>query len=312
MNKILVSSLSKIALETTLRADFGYMDMDNRLSTNTYYTFDDLFYIVEDNKVEDFSTLDTFGYAEIGNTNSYNQVSPNYLNWDDQNEINEPLFKKIKKGDIIAVQQGDILISKVRPYLKKFIYITEEYSKLYFTSAFIHIRPKKPNILLYYALKSCFLLNLMAISRQGKGYPTISAKDLKYLKFQKTYVDRLFKNSSVITPKILTIESKINCLFSSLQPIDAIVNDVFLKYIKIPFEQIESDYQQVYYVNSCELDSYDIRTSFRFNNPKYQYLSDAIFQYHTFADFIDDEKTTLGRQMSPDFIECLVLKKVDS
>ena len=51
MNKILVSSLSKIALETTLRADFGYMDMDNRLSTNTYYTFDDLFYIVEDNKV---------------------------------------------------------------------------------------------------------------------------------------------------------------------------------------------------------------------------------------------------------------------
>lgn len=77
MNKILVSSLSKIALETTLRADFGYMDMDNRLSTNTYYTFDDLFYIVEDNKVEDFSTLDTFGYAEIGNTNSYNQVSPN-------------------------------------------------------------------------------------------------------------------------------------------------------------------------------------------------------------------------------------------
>lgn len=132
MDKILVSSLSKIALETSFRADFGYIDMDNKLSSNTYYTFDDLFYIVEDDKVEDFSTLDTFGYAEIGNTNSCNQVFPNILNWDDQNELNEPLFKKIKKGDIITVQQGDILISKVRPYLKKFIFITEEYSKLYF------------------------------------------------------------------------------------------------------------------------------------------------------------------------------------
>lgn len=143
----------------------------------------------------------------------------------------------------------------------------------------------------------------MAISRQGKGYPTISAKDLKYIKFQKNYVDSLYKKSSVITPKILAIEDKINCLLSSLQSIDTIVNEVFLKYIKISFEQIESDYQQVYYVNSCELDSYDIRTSFRFNNPKYRYLYDAIFQYHTFADFIEAEKTTLGRQMSPDFIE---------
>lgn len=303
MNKILYSNLSDIAKESTLRVDFGFVEMDQRLTTDKYYTFDDLFSIVVDNNVIDIESLESFFYAEIGNTNCYNQVFPHMLNWDEQNELNEPLFKKINKGDIIKVEPGDILISKVRPYLKKFIFITEELSNVHFTSAFIHIRPKSNNKLLYYALKSIFLLNLMAIARQGKGYPTISAKDLKSLKFKKEHIDKLYEFSDMLTNKFIEIETKITHLYDSLKPITEIVNTVFLKYIGISRKDIDSAYKKTYSLSMQELDSYDIRTSVRYNNPKYSYLNNCIFQEHSFSDFIDSEKTSLGRQMSPDFIE---------
>lgn len=48
--------------------------------------------------------------------------------------------------------------------------------------------------------------------------------------------------------------------------------------------------------------SSDIRSSVRYNNPKYTFLCDSILTEHTFADVLDSSKTTLGRQMSPDYI----------
>lgn len=303
MNKILYSNLLDIASEFTLRVDFGFVEMNQRLTTDEYYTFDDLFSIVDDEDVVDIVSLESFFYAEIGNTNCYNQVFPYMLSWDEQNEFNEPIFKKISKGDIINVEPGDILISKVRPYLKKFIFITEELSNVYFTSAFIHIRPRSNNKILYYALKSIFLLNLMAIARQGKGYPTISAKDLKSLKFKKEHIDKLSESSNALTNKLVAVETKITNLYDSLKSINEIVNTVFLKYIGISRKDIKSGYKKTYNLSVQELDSYDIRTSVRYNNPKYHYLNNCIFQEQSFSDFIDSEKTSLGRQMSPDFIE---------
>lgn len=303
MNKILYSNLSDIANEPTLRVDFGFVEMDQRLTTDEYYTFDDLFFIVADDNVVDIESIESFFYAEIGNTNCYNQVFPHKLNWDEQNEFNDPLFKKISKGDIIKVEPGDILISKVRPYLKKFIFITEELSNVYFTSAFIHIRPRSNNKILYYALKSIFLLNLMAIARQGKGYPTISAKDLKSLKFKKEHIDKLSEFSNLLIDKFVGVEAKIKQLYDSIKSINEIVNTVFIKYIGISRKDIESAYKKTYNISMQELDSYDLRTSVRYNNPKYCYLNNCIFQQYSFSDFIDSEKTSLGRQMSPDFIE---------
>ena len=302
MNQFLLSNLSDISKESTFRIDFRFIEMDKRLTTETYYSFDDLFELVEDDKVNDLSTLGSFYYAEIGNTTAYNQVFPNMLNWNDQNELNAPLFKKIINGDIIRVEKGDILISKVRPYLKKIIYITDEYSAFHFTSAFLHVRPKKHNKIVYYALKSIFILNLMAVTRQGKGYPTISARDLKHLKFKKEHIDNLFEHAPCIENKLAIIEHEIESLTSSMRTVPDITNDVFLKYVCIPHNRIKSDYKRSYYVDLFDINSLDLRSSFRFNNPKYQYLSETNFN-HIFSDFIDSENSSLGRQMSPIFVE---------
>ena len=72
-----------------------------------------------------------------------------------RDELNEPLFKKIEKGDIIKPQLNDILISKIRPYLNKTVLINDD--SLYYTKAFIQIRPKVNSKLLYYCLRSVFL-----------------------------------------------------------------------------------------------------------------------------------------------------------
>lgn len=303
MKPIILSNLSDIAKESTFRTDFGFIDMDKKLTADAYYSFDDLFIIIQDNKVEDIANFESFKYAEIGNTNSFNQVFPNELSWDNQDELNEPLFKKIKKGDIIKVKAGDILISKVRPYLKKFIFIDDENSDIFFTSAFIHIRPKSNNKILYYALKSIFLLNLMSISRQGKGYPTISTRDLKYLKFKKSHIDNLFASSTKLNKLLEDEENKIRNLYSTLKTIPEIVNKTFFEFIGISIKEIQDCYRKIYNVKIDELNSYDIRSSVRFNNPKYIVFNNAIFTDHIFEEFVDGVQTSLGRQMSPDFIE---------
>ena len=127
-------------------------------------------------------------YAEISNVNEFGEVSPIRINIKNSEEktVDElRLLKKIKQGDIIKPQKGCILLSSVRPYLKKFVLIDENTSEIYFTNAFIAIKPKKINsLLLYYLLRSLLLENLVRVSREGKGYPTIKKRisDMSILK----------------------------------------------------------------------------------------------------------------------------------
>ena len=53
-------------------------------------------------------------------------------------------YKKIEKGDIIFPNKNSILISKIRPYLRKNVLITEN-NNFFYTKAFIQIRPKLLN-----------------------------------------------------------------------------------------------------------------------------------------------------------------------
>lgn len=189
--------LSDFASEPSLRNDVDYFNYLKNMPKE-YYSFSELFELIKPSSV-DISTLDNdFLYSEIGDVSKTGDVTPNLLNFNNRNLLNESLFKKIEKGDIKSVVLGDILISKVRPNLKKYVFIDEELRNQYFTTAFITIRPKKNGAILYYSLRTLFFDNLMAISRQGKGYPTLNENDLVLMKFDKKIIDNLFSKVTEI------------------------------------------------------------------------------------------------------------------
>lgn len=161
--------------DSSLRFDVDYI-FENITRVDKYYRWNELFEFVSYQKIN-LEELDDFQYAEIGNVNNNGSVLPITLSFSNRNEVNENYFKKIEKGDIIKPENGDILISSVRPYLNKNILI--ENDNIYFTSAFIHIRPKIDSEILYYLLRTTLFKQLNAVSRQGKGYPTLKEDDIK-------------------------------------------------------------------------------------------------------------------------------------
>lgn len=220
----------ELSKENTIRCDFNFISFQNNYSTVEYYSFNDLFDIVVNDKV-DFKTLfeKDFYYVEISNVSKESDVFPIKLNFYDRTYELENYYKKIEKGDIINVSKNDILISKVRPNLKKYILIDEIYDRYYYTSAFIHIKPKILNKIFFYLFKTSFYKNLISISRQGKGYPTLKEDDFHYLKFPKKDIDILVNNESYILSLIEPIENKIKSLKETIIPEQEIINEVFAR-----------------------------------------------------------------------------------
>jgi len=136
--KIIKKKLSDFRFEESLRYDYKYIT-SSLTNIQDFYKYCDLFHFVPNEKIN-INKLDKFKYAEIGNVNKLGEVEPVELSFDEREEENESLYKKIEKGDILNPKNGDILISKIRPYLNKNVLITS--NDIYFTKAFIHIRPK--------------------------------------------------------------------------------------------------------------------------------------------------------------------------
>lgn len=302
MNNFCVSKLSFIAREQSLRCDSGFITYEIEQSLHDTYCFDDLFRLVTDSKVKNAEQIDELDYVEIGMSNSENDIFPVHINWEEITPDKDSYVTKIRKGDIIKVQVGDILISKVRPYLNKILYITDEYSSCYFTSAFIHIRPLRFNKILYYALKSYFLSDLISVARQGKGYPTISEKDLSYLRFNKKFIDNLFLNSTILLSQIENIEGEIKRIKYQLTPDINIINEVFLSKFPIDFSTFNN-------IKSCKsynanlsqcANNLDLRFSAKFHRPSGRFLTQEIRKYTSYRlkDFCS-EPIVLGASVSP-------------
>lgn len=227
--KTLFTNIQSLSKEKSLRCDVDFVEFQNHFTLSKYYSFKDLFEIVKDNKVNLENLDDDFYYVEIGNVTKNGVVEPVKLNFNNREIEDENYYKKIEKGDIIQVQVGDILISKVRPNLKKFVFIDEDNKNYYYTSAFIHLRPKKLNKILYYSLRSIFYNNLIAISRQGKGYPTIKEDDMLCLKFDKNIIDTLINKKADIDKDINFIEEEIKQLQNKIENPQKIINKIFAK-----------------------------------------------------------------------------------
>lgn len=296
---------NQIRKENSFRFDVDFLSFNSKKTLENSIPFSDLFTIVGKERV-DIQELDTFKYAEITDVEKTGDVNPNYLDVNHRDESNESYFKKIEKGDIILPAANDILISSVRPNLKKFVLVRED-ENIYYTKAFIHLRPKRFPIILYYTLREIFFENLIVVSRQGKGYPTIKAEDLKYIKFEKGIIEKLINKQKRIVPIIDHILAETRELKSRIKSYTEIINEVFVTNLNWDFAQF-NELKKIHLMNrtfTTFSNNVDIRFSFKFHNKAGEYVSQILKSQTSkcIKDFLAED-ITLGKSISPaDFDE---------
>lgn len=158
--KTFTVNFSEYSKESSNRFDVNFIDFNRREQKDTFL-FNDFFTIQSFEKSNRLSLLDNlddnnFYYAEIGNVSKQGDVLPEKLNIDDRNDFVADYFKKIDKGDIQKVELGNILLAKVRPNLRKYVLIDQNNVGVYYTTAFINLKPKKLGKILYYSLRTIF------------------------------------------------------------------------------------------------------------------------------------------------------------
>jgi len=249
--------LDQFSAETSLRCDTDFIDF-SQTPKETSFFFGDLFDVVEYEKKDRLALIDNiedipFQYSEIGNITKQGEVEAVTLDFSARDELVEDYFKKIEKGDIQIAQTGNILLSKVRPNLKKYVLIDEYTSKLFYTTALIQLKPKKLNKLLYYSLRTVFYNNLMSISRQGKGYPTLKIDDLFCIKLDSAIINFFEKNEKSLLDRIEPIEQKIKQLKAKIKAPQEVINRVFTHEFKIDIEKVEKEEQKKEFIVSSTL-----------------------------------------------------------
>ena len=269
-------NLNLISTEKTLRKDYDFHSYNLQTSHN-YVKFDELFSIAS-SKIDSTIFDEPFEYCEIGNVTKDGDSNPVALDFSNRLIEYGDYYKKIEKGDIISVDKDDILLSKVRPNLRKYVRVTDENEKYFYTSAFIRLKPKKLSSVLYYCFRTVFYNDLMAIARQGKGYPTINEKDLKTLKFKKSIIDKLELQEEKISSDIAIIENLIEGkrkeIVSTQKIIDAIFGETFTfdykRFDELKAISVYSTTQNVYANNP------DLRFSAKFHRPAGEYVENEL------------------------------------
>lgn len=267
MLKQFTTDFRELGREKSFRYDVDFLNFQNGFLADRFYSFNDLFKFSSENKVNIEKLDDDFFYSEIGNVSKEGDVEPVKLNFSERKEEEENYYKKIEKGDIIKAKENDILLSKVRPNLKKYVFIDQDNKDYFYTSAFVHLVPKKINKILYYSLRTIFYENLIAISRQGKGYPTLKADDFLNLKFDKKIIDKLIEKQDKIVAQIEPIERKIKELKSQITPPQEVINKVFAREFKFDLEKFE-ELKKIrnYYLNLVAFaNNKDVRQSVKFH-----------------------------------------------
>lgn len=266
--------LSIFCSEQSLRFDFKYISAFE-INNHDFYSYKQLFDFVPNQPIE-VNQLESFKYAEIGNVNKLGEIEPIELSFEDRHEENESLFRKIEKGDIFKPLPGDILISKIRPYLNKNVLVNSE--NIYFTKAFIQIRPKINSELLHILIRTIFIDQLNAVSRQGKGYPTLKEDDIKSIKFPKYLIDIVLSYENDLLRKIGSIKQEISKLKKAKLKTLEILNQVFSSYFNINPQLVEElDKINIISVPIKNIDKYNINLRSGIRWSKMQYIQDILY-----------------------------------
>ncbi len=297
-----LTDFKEISKEKSFRNDVDFSHFQNDFLVDNFYSFRELFSFAKENKVNLEDIDEDFFYSEITNVTKNGEVNPVKLNLTIRKEEDNDYYKKIDKGDIIKVKQGEILLSKVRPNLKKYVSVDSETQNYYFTSAFIHLIPTKLNKILYYALRTVFFENLIAISRQGKGYPTLKEDDFYSLKFDKKIIDKLSKKESELTGSINEIEGKIKKLKITVVDPQRIIDDVFIKefgFNENKFTELKSI--KVFNLGLSDFsDNIDLRNSVKFHRKAGAFVIEELKKITNkkIKHFLDGQ-IVLGSSVSP-------------
>ncbi|MBQ7204189.1 MAG: restriction endonuclease subunit S [Eubacterium sp.] len=300
--KIQNIQLKSIGEERTLRYDFDYHYFYG-ISSNEYYKFEELFEIAKDDNVDFDNLFEEFQYCEIGNTDKNGEITPVTLDFSKRNLLDENYYKKIEKGDIISASKDDILIAKVRPNLKKYIRVTPDIESVYFTSAFLHLKAKAIPEIMYYCFRNLFYNNLMAISRQGKGYPTLSETDIRELKFSKSIIDTLINKKETLTNQIVCIESEISSLKHQTRTQQDIIDSCFGNEFGFDYDRFETlKAVKIFHSNNSDFSNNpDLRFSAKFHRGAGKFVMEQL-------NIVTDKKIkhylsepiVLGASISPD------------
>ena len=200
-------NLAQMSKEKSLRSDCVYQNLASKRysSKEEYYTFNELFQVVE-SKVYYKDIVGEFRYCQIGDVGKDGVACPVNLNFDERDLLDESYYKKIEKGDIMSVDEDDILVSFLLPQdssiLGKFTYIRENDKDIFFSTAFLRIKAKLCPQIMFYCLQSLFYNELVSIARIRKGYTgyaTLSKDDLKDMRFGKNIIDAIIKNENMLT-----------------------------------------------------------------------------------------------------------------
>jgi len=291
-------NFKELAKEISNRFDIDFVNF-NKVEKEETYPFRDFFEIERFEKKERLKLLEGLGdnnfyYSEIGNATKNGDVVPKKLSFLNRNELVEDYFKKIEKGDIQKAKEGNILLAKVRPNLKKYIFIDEEKKDYFYTTAFINLKPKKLNKILYYSLRTIFYSNLIAISRQGKGYPTLNENDLFTLRFNKKVIDKFEKQQDQIMAKIEPIEQTIKELKKQIKEPQKVINKVFARELGLDLEKFKKLKEEKFFeVNSGAFGCYySLRTDVK--NHKYMPIFNKIISKF---DYFELKKICLNDPM---------------
>ena len=295
--------LYQFSAETSLRCDTDFIDFSRTPKEKSFF-FGDLFDVVELEKKDRLALIDDiedipFQYSEIGNVTKQGEVEAVTLDFSARDEHVEDYFKKIEKGDIQTAQIGNILLSKVRPNLKKYVLIDKELSKVFYTTALIQIRPKKLNKLLYYSFRTVFYNNLMSIARQGKGYPTLKIDDLFCIKLDSNIINIFESNEKSLLDKIEPIEKNIKKLKSKTKAPQEVINPVFAREFKIKLAKVGKAEQQKEFIVSSTLAfrNPNLRTSARWH--KIVPIQKAMYENITCIKKLGDYITSTKNGWSP-------------
>ncbi len=289
-----------LSKEPSLRFDIQYIK-SNAGNDDFTSNFKLLFDFVSKGR-PNITEISNFLYAEIGNVDKTGSVEPVNLSFDNRNIEDDNYYKKIEKGDIILPQKGDILLSSIRPYLNKNVLIEDENVNIYFTKAFIQIRPKIKSRVLYYSLRTVFFNKLISASRQGKGYPTLKENDLKTIYFSEKILENLVKNQFKLEKKILEIEKGISKLKQKIKKPESVINEVLARELEIDLNKFE----QFKRVKNISLDfnnianNIDLRYSYKFHNKANLYITNLLEKQtdKKIKDYIS-EPIVLGKGISP-------------
>lgn len=147
----------------------------------------------------------------------------------------------------------------------------------------------------------------MAITRQGKGYPTINEKDLVSLKLNSSVIDKLRSNYPAITVLIKDVEEKILNMRSKTKSSQEIIDSVFQREFGFDYDNFEELKTHRYYTTEKVFFSNnpDLRFSAKFHRPAGDFVMEELTRISDkkIKHFIS-EPIVLGASISPsDFDE---------